>query len=102
MEDDASIAIGPLKIWIVGRQFPDLHDYWDGNWLSTIARCEGSGSRVEVNGVFLHLGELKKWKEEIEVFQRTLKGSVALPTLEPTLKVKMEGSTSAIGHFSAE
>jgi hypothetical protein len=102
MEDDASIAVGPLKIWIVGRQFPDSHDYWDGNWLSATARCEGVGSRVEVTGAFLHLGELKKWKQEIEAFQRTLKGTVALPTIEPTLKVKMEGSTSVAGHFSGE
>jgi hypothetical protein len=38
MDDDVSIAIGPLAIWIVGRQFPNLHDYWDGNWLSASPR----------------------------------------------------------------
>jgi hypothetical protein len=102
MEDDASITIGPLKIWTAGRQFPDSRDYWDGNWLSVTARCEGAGSRVEVSGAFLHLGELKKWKEEIEAFQRTLKGSVALPTIEPTLKVKIDGTPSVVGHFSVE
>src|SRR5262245_25396771 len=102
MEDDASIELGPLKVWISGRQFPDSHDYWDGNWLSATARCEGVGSRVEVNGAFLHLGELKKWKEDIEAFRGALTGSVILPTLEPTLKVKFEGSTSALGHFSGE
>ncbi len=99
MEDDASITFGPLSVWIAGRQFPDSRDYWDGNWLSAVALCEGVGSRVEVNGPFLHLGELRRWKDALEAFQRTLNGSVELPTIEPTLKVKILGSTSAVGHI---
>jgi DNA-binding ferritin-like protein len=26
-----------LQIWVYGRRFPDLHDYWDGNWLHVTA-----------------------------------------------------------------
>jgi hypothetical protein len=26
-----AIQLAGLSIWVHGRQFPDLHDYWDGN-----------------------------------------------------------------------
>jgi hypothetical protein len=61
MNADPSIALGPLKIWVHKRQFPGAIDYWDGNWLSATARCDGAGSSVEVSGHFLHLGEIQKW-----------------------------------------
>jgi hypothetical protein len=102
MEDDASITLGPLTIWVAGYQYSDAQDYWDANWLSATARCEGHGSRVEASGAFLHLGELKKWKEDLEAFQRTLTGKVELPTIEPTLTVKIEGQKSKTGHLSCE
>lgn len=102
MEDEPHIAFGPLKIWIHGRQFPDSRDYWDGNWLSVTARCEGVGSRVEVTGAFLHLGELSKWREEIDRFGGTLQGEVELPTIEPTLKVKFRSAESRNGHIPGE
>lgn len=102
MEDEPSIAFGPLKIWVHGRQFPDAHDYWDGNWLSVTARCEGAGSRVQVTDPFIHLGELKKWHEDISRLAHTLKGSAELPTLEPTLKVKITDEGATPGHFSFE
>ena len=102
MEDDASISFGPLKIWVAGRVHPEMHDYWDGNWLDATARCEGVGSRVQIRGAFIHLGELKKWKEDLERFQRTLEGSVELPTIEPELAVKIESQKSKTGHLSCE
>jgi hypothetical protein len=102
MDDEPSIEVGPLKIWVHGRQFPDAHDYWDGNWLSVTARCEGSGSRVEVTDPFIHLGELKKWRAEIDELTQTLRGSTELPTLEPTLKVRIESREGTPGHFSVE
>lgn len=102
MDEDPSIAFGPLKIWVTGRQYPDMHDFWDGNWLAATARCEGNGSKIKVTGAFLHLGELKKWKQELEQFQRTLKGCVELPTIEPTLSVKIESQGSATGQLTCE
>ena len=102
MEDEASISIGSLKIWISGRQFPEHQDYWDGNWLNVTALCEGNGSRVKVSGAIIHLGELKKWKEDLEEFQRKLVGSVELPTIEPTLCVKITARKSGTGHLDCE
>jgi len=93
MEEEASISIGPLKIWISGRQFPNHQDYWDGNWLNTIAVCEGA---------FLHLSELKKWREDLQEFQRTLKGSIELQRMEPELKIKIEEKKTSDGHLKCE
>jgi hypothetical protein len=102
MEDNPDITLGPLKIWISGRQFPDSNEYWDANWLSGRAICEGAGSHVQVSGAFMHLRELKKWKEDLETFRQTLKGAVELPTMEPALKVKIEGQKAATGHLDCE
>ena len=99
MNDDPSITIGPLKIWVWGRQFPDSTDYWDGNWTNATACCEGAGSRVEVTGAFLHLGELERWRNDLERFYPLLEGSIMLPTIEPTLSVRIEGKTTKTGHL---
>ena len=102
METDPAIALGPLKIWFYGRQFPNSKEYWDVNWLNGKAIFEGSGSRVQVEGAFIHLRELKKWKEVLEQLQNTLKGVVELPTIEPTLKIRIEGRRLSKGHLYCE
>jgi len=102
MEEDPNITLAPLKIWISGRQFPDHQDYWDGNWLIATALIEGEGSRVQVRGPFLHLSELKKWKEDLQEFYRKLEGSVELKTMEPTLKVKITSKKSMTGHLDCD
>jgi hypothetical protein len=102
MEGEPSISIGPLKIWVLGRQFPDHQDYWDGNWLNCTALCEGAGSRVQVSGAFIHLGEIKKWREDLQEFHSKLEGSVELPTIEPTLGVKIKAQKSSTGHLDCQ
>jgi len=102
MDGEPSITIGPLKIWVSGRQFPDHQDYWDGNWLNCTASCDGVGSRVQINGAFLHLGELKKWREDLQEFYPKLEGTVELPTIEPTLRVKIKSRKSLTGHLDCE
>lgn len=102
MEDAPSIVVGPLKIWIADYQYPDAQDYDDANWVFATARCEGCGSRVEATGAFIHLSELKKWKEDLMTFQCTLKGRVDLPTMEPTLTIKIEGQKSNTGQLNCE
>ena len=102
MQEEPSISIGPLKIWISSRQFPNSQDYWDVNWLNVTALCEGEGSRVKTTGAFIHLGELQKWKEDLQEFQRTLNGSVELPTIEPTLQIKFAARQSGTGHLDCE
>jgi len=102
MEADPSITLGPLKMWIAGYQYADAETYSDANWLAATARCEGHGSRVEVGGAFIHLDELKRWREDLEAFRESLVGVVELPTIEPELAVKIEGKKEKRGHLSCE
>jgi hypothetical protein len=99
MNGEPSIALGPLKIWVTERPFPNSGDYWESNWLDVTARCEGVGSRVEVAGRFLHLGEVRRWKNDLVAFQDRLSGRVDLATMEPTLKVAVEAKNSKTGHL---
>ena len=85
-----AIAIGPLQIWVHGRQFPDSDDYWDGNWLLVTAHCGAAGAEVWVSGAIIHLGELAGWLEESERMSQTLAGEAALKCMEPGLRVEME------------
>ena len=102
MDEEAEISLGPLKIWVLGRQFPDHQDFWDGNWLNVTAKCVGVGSRVEVSGAFIHLTELKKWMEDLRGFYSKLEGSVELPVMEPTLTVKITTRKSMTGRLKCE
>jgi hypothetical protein len=99
MKGEPSIALGPLKIWVVGRPFPHAGDYWESNWLDVVARCEGAGSRVEVAGRFLHLGEVRTWKNDLASFQERLDGQLDMATMEPTLKVAIRAKSSKTGHL---
>jgi len=79
-----------LQIWVHGRQFPDAHDYWDGNWLRVTAHCGGSGASVFVTGSFIHLGELDRWLIEAQTLQRDLNGEAKLACIEPELSVSLK------------
>lgn len=35
-------CIGGFKLWVYGREFPESHDYWDGNWINVVVRCTRS------------------------------------------------------------
>jgi hypothetical protein len=98
--EDPQIELGPLKIWIHHRQFPDLEDYWDGNWLVATAQAAADGAYVTVVGPFLHLGEFRQWLGELEQLHATLSGQAELPTMEPNLRVTLIAGT--LGAITAE
>ena len=99
MNSEPSIALGLLQIWIVRRPFPHAGDYWESNWLDVTARCDGVGSRIEVTGRFLHLGEIRRWKKDLESYYATPSSRVELSTMEPTLKVAIGAQNSKTGHM---
>ncbi|HYD06856.1 MAG TPA: hypothetical protein VEC60_14075 [Reyranella sp.] len=89
-----------LQIWVHGRQFPDAHDYWDGNWLRATAHCGGSGASVFVSGSFIHLGELDRWRIEAQTLQKDLSGEAKLACIEPELSVDLK--STSLGHIVME
>jgi hypothetical protein len=85
-----SIEIGPLRIWIHGRQFPRLMDYWDGNWLDVTASCSANGVDVRFCGPYLHLSELESWFSETTELYEKRRNDALLRCMEPTLDVTLE------------
>jgi hypothetical protein len=87
MKPDLTIA--GLKLWIVGRQFEDNHDYWDGNWLRVEAVCASQVSRVSASGPILHLPEIARFRDACSRLNATLTGRAELECLEPNLAVRI-------------
>jgi hypothetical protein len=86
-DDTLSIKIQNLVLEVHGYQFPDLDDYWDGNWLVCTATVETSGARVVSRGSFLRNDELQCFRDEICKLHSSLSGKAELVPLEPNLKV---------------
>lgn len=57
MREELDIKFAGMSLWVLGRQFPDLDDYWDGNWLNVQVRVEASGAAVEAAGPIIHVGD---------------------------------------------
>jgi hypothetical protein len=89
-----------LQIWVHGRQFPDLHDYWDGNWLYVTAHCGGSGASVFTTGSIIHLPELDRWRSEAEDLSKNLGGEAKLACMEPFLSASLK--SGSLGHITME
>ncbi len=44
------LKLGGFSLWVLGRQFPDATDYWDGSWFNVRARIEAPGAVVQAQG----------------------------------------------------
>ena len=97
---EPDLRIGPLVVWIHGRQFPSASDYWDGNWLRATAHCGSGGAEVTTSGSILHVPELLGWLNACESLNRDLTGEANLETIEPMLKVRLAGKSQ--GHLRLE
>ena len=94
---EADLKISGLKLWVHGRQFPDMDDYWDGNWLNVTAYCSAAGSSVMVSGSFIHVPEIRRLHDSIVALNTTLTGSAALECIEPELSVLIQAESP--GHL---
>jgi hypothetical protein len=83
------VKVGGLAIWVHGRQFPDLHDLWDGNWLRVTVHCGGDGASVDVSGSILHLIELDQWCVSTKSLYDTSGGEAKLECMEPSLSADL-------------
>jgi hypothetical protein len=95
-DSEPNLCCGPLKIWVLGRQFPDATDYWDGNWLNIVAHYSVGETSITVRGPMLHLGEITIWKDDLIKMRELLRGDADLPTTEPNLRVKLR--CNHLGH----
>ena len=89
---DPDIKLAGLSIWIHRRQFPDVDDYWDGNWLVITASCEASGALVWADGPIIHLSEIKRLMDGASQMQASLSGTAELNCMEPELNLRLKMS----------
>jgi hypothetical protein len=97
---EPAVEILGLKIWVHRRQFPDLYDFWDGNWLLVTIQCRADGASVFTSGSILRVPELSEWRADIERIKETLTGNAELQTLEPYFGVVLKAHS--LGHISME
>jgi hypothetical protein len=92
LERDPDIRIGPLRLWVGGRETLEAHDYWDGNWVLVHVIVETASSTVRASGTFLHLSELKSFHDEVATLHRTLSGQARLKPMEPNVAIDLRGN----------
>jgi hypothetical protein len=95
-----NLKIQGFQIWIHGRQYPNNHDYWDGNWLRVTAHCGGNGASVFATGSIIHLTDLMNWFDQLEKLSIALKGEAKLGCIEPYIAVDLKFTT--LGHIKME
>ncbi len=94
------LTLAPFRLWVLGREFPDSFDHWDGNWLTVMARCDLAGAKVTTCGPWIHLSELEAWRCELQEMDRTTSGTAYLNCIEANIKIvvaaKKPGQLSVI------
>jgi hypothetical protein len=87
---DPDLKFAILSLWILGRQYQDANDYWDGNWLNIRAEARASGAVVEVIGPIIHLSELMMFVGQLVALDSSLAGKASLGgSFEPNLSVEL-------------
>ncbi len=86
-----ALQIGPLRIWVHGRQFPDAMDAWDGNWLNVTAHYVAHGASVVVAGPVLDTVSFASFGKELKTLHQWLSGEAKLESVEPDVMVRIVG-----------
>lgn len=93
------LQLAGLSLWILGREFPNSNDFWDGNWLNVLAHVAADGAIVEVSGPILHGSELASFADELQALHQSLNGQASLGgQLEPNLRVEI--AVTSLGHLA--
>ncbi len=92
------LKLAGFALWIHGRQFPGVADYWDGNWLTVTAHCGAKGAEVWATGSVIHLPEIRAWIIGTQILCDTLSGTAGLDCMEEQLRVALKAETR--GHIS--
>jgi len=98
---EPALKIAGFQLWVTNRQFPDLNEYYDGNWLLVAAHCGEEGSSIWAEGALLLAQDIVGFGKNCE---KLLKGEVKTVTLEPpepNLRIEIKAADT-LGHFQME
>lgn len=92
------ISIGALRVSVLGYQYPEARDYWDGNWLMVRTRLETSGCILEVNGPFLRCDDFERFLAGVNALEAMSAEQAELASMESYfwLGLKRVGSLGAL------
>jgi hypothetical protein len=102
MSESAEIRFGHeannfLSIALLGRQFPNSDDYWDGNWLTSVVVVRTGAFTGKATG-YLRTDEVVWLNEQLKLLSQTLTGSAAFQTTEEWIVFKID-SVGKLGHL---
>ena len=92
------LKVAGFELWIHGRQFPDMSDHGDANWLCVTAHCGTLGASVWASGAILELTDIARWSAECERLHREWTGEAELSPCEPNLHVSIR-PVDRLGHL---
>lgn len=93
-----ALEVAGFQLWIHGRESPDAHDYWDGNWLNVTAHCGGNGATVWTSGAIVMVSDLARWTMALESLYESGSGEAIFQPYEPNLWVCLRPS-DRLGHL---
>ena len=94
-----AVRLSSFQLWVHGRQFPDAHDRYDGNWLQVTVHCGWTGASVWATGAILDSEGLARFRDELQQLHETLAGEAVLESDEPNVRVRVAVNDGA-GHLS--
>jgi hypothetical protein len=100
MTTEPDLRLGGVSIWVDGRQFPNVSDYSDGNWLIVRVRMDAPGASVKCDGAILMTTDIDQFRVELNALSETLTGEATLGSLEPQLKATLKAQS--LGHIVVE
>jgi len=89
-----NLSVLGLSIWIHSREYENLSDYWDGNWLTVTILCAAEGAKVTAHGSILRVTEINEFYNQLIELDKSLTGAAEIDCIEPNfaLKVNSKGS----------
>jgi hypothetical protein len=83
------LKLAGFELTILGRQFPDSHDVWDGNWLNVVCRSQDARLKVKATGPFLNVDEIADLHSKLMQVSTREIDRLRVEIMEPTLNLSL-------------
>jgi hypothetical protein len=94
------LQLAGFEMQVLGREFPELHDYWDGNWLLVKLEYKDKNSMVRAKGPIVHLSELVQLEKSLNSICEGFSKSEKIEITEPELRIAFR--VESAGHVQFE
>ena len=98
---EPDLTLPGFQLWMHRREFPDAHDYFDGNVLHTTARAEAEGCSILVRELLLEVWWFERFGEACAALHRGESERATLDPWEPNLCLSLQTSDRP-GHLEMQ